>query len=113
MRIVKCGGKSDGGSWNPATRPASSHPPRRNLMPCRHLLAIALLIAATCVNAAAQEVGVKDPALTYVGRFDFSQAGEARAAWPGTSVKLRFSGTGVSATLRALDQDWVQVVVDG
>jgi lysophospholipase L1-like esterase len=81
-------------------------------VPRRHLLAIAVVLL-TAASAPGADVGVQDPAVTYVGRFDFSQAGVARASWPGTSVKLRFSGTGVSATLHTLESDWAQVVVDG
>jgi lysophospholipase L1-like esterase len=77
------------------------------------VLCLALALSAT---AAAQDgvlVAPTDPDIAYVGRFDLRDPHEARAAWPGTMVTLRFSGTGLSATLRTIENGWVQVVVDG
>jgi lysophospholipase L1-like esterase len=78
------------------------------------LAAVLALAAASAVDAAEPAlVGVQDPAITYVGRFDFSKPGEARASWPATSVSLRFKGAGVSATLGSNGKDRVLVVLDG
>lgn len=86
-------------------------------MPHRLALAAIALLAAAAVSAAEPALTVavapKDPALSYLGRFDFSDAAHARSAWPGTAVTLRFSGTAVGAKLHSTGADWVQVVVDG
>jgi lysophospholipase L1-like esterase len=61
-----------------------------------------------------------DPAIRYEGRFDLSNEGAARFAWPATSFSVRFTGTSLSLILDDTplpdgtpDTDWLAVSVDG
>lgn len=47
------------------------------------------------------------PALRFVGRFDTSDPAGPKAAWPGTRILARFSGTRLSVTLREHADDYM------
>lgn len=54
------------------------------------------------------------PALVrFVGRFDTSDPGGARFAWPGSTIVGRFKGTGISVRLKDDGKNFFQVLVDG
>jgi len=53
-----------------------------------------------------------DPRLLYTGRIDFSDPLAPILGWPGTSVRARFEGTRISAKLRSVGNNHVQVIVD-
>jgi hypothetical protein len=58
------------------------------------------------------------PAVRFIGRFDTSDPGGPKMAWPGTKVLARFDGTSASATLTQTNgfaggPSYFDVVVDG
>ena len=54
-----------------------------------------LLISSLYLSACSQPtiyITANDPAIKYTGRIDFSHPGEAKFAYPGTSIKFKFEG---------------------
>lgn len=49
----------------------------------------------------------------YVGRFNTTDAAGPRSAWSGTTIKANFSGTGISANLVSVGNNWYNVIIDG
>ena len=49
----------------------------------------------------------------YVGRFNTSDPAGPRSAWSGTTIKANFSGTGISANLVSVGNNWYNVIIDG
>ncbi|RCX14294.1 lysophospholipase L1-like esterase [Anaerobacterium chartisolvens] len=54
-----------------------------------------------------------EPGVLLVGRFDTSDPAGARSAWSGSSIKANFKGTGISATIRSMGDNWFNVIIDG
>ncbi|MBS7562971.1 electron transporter RnfD [Mucilaginibacter sp. Bleaf8] len=74
-----------------------------------------LLIIGTQVSSWAQSIQIKsnDSRIHYMGRIAM-QDSAAQLSWPGTSVKINFTGTGVKALLKDEgDQNFYNVIVDG
>jgi lysophospholipase L1-like esterase len=53
------------------------------------------------------------PGVLYVGRFNTSDPAGPRSAWSATTIKANFSGTGISANLVSVGDNWYNVVIDG
>jgi len=49
----------------------------------------------------------------YIGRFNTSDATGPRSAWSATTIKANFSGTGISANLVSVGDNWYNVAIDG
>lgn len=49
----------------------------------------------------------------YVGRFNTSDAAGPKSAWSATTIKANFTGTGISANLVSVGDNWYNVVIDG
>ena len=59
-------------------------------------------------------VPMDDPGLRYTGRWGFDDPGAPWAAWQGSSVLFRFTGTAAELTLDpGSDDEWFRVIVDG
>ena len=57
-------------------------------------------------------ISCRDKNITYEGRIAFT-TDAAELMWPGTSVKINFEGTGISARLRELDTaNYYNVIID-
>lgn len=84
----------------------------------RFLLVIFLLATATCKSQGRRVVQTmtiqsNDPRIHYMGRVDVKEDA-AMLSWSGTSVKINFEGTGVSAVLKdERGESTFNVVVDG
>ena len=72
---------------------------------------------STAQNATAQDLPIAitaaDARLRYVGRFDFSDAGGPKCAWPASTIEIRFDGTALNARLAGGDNVRWQIEVDG
>ena len=55
-------------------------------------------------------------AVRYTGRFDFSDAAAPRFGWPGSSISVRFKGTGISAAIRPVypmeTDTWLNIIIN-
>ena len=59
-------------------------------------------------------IAFNDPRIQYEGRIDYSDPEAATLCWSGTTVRFRFSGTGVSVSLKDYSgQNYFNVIVDG
>jgi lysophospholipase L1-like esterase len=76
---------------------------------------LSLLLAAGC--ASPQVVGPTDARIARVGRFDDRTPGASRFAWTGTTLRVRFDGTGLVARFVDAPSEGeanrVRVTVDG
>ena len=75
-----------------------------------------LISAAFAGDAAALPVHVTpdDPAIQLIGRFDKRDKAGPRCAWPGSSIRVKFTGTQANAVLKDTGgADWVEAIVDG
>lgn len=73
-----------------------------------------LFLSAFFLNAEAQKKLIKfnDPRITYEGRTIY-QAEAAVLSWPGASVKINFTGSGISAVLKDQDtSNYYQIILD-
>lgn len=63
----------------------------------------------------------KTPAIfkqaAFIGRFDFSDPSGPVFGWPGSHIKARFKGTGISVHMKLMNpadnQNWFNVIIDG
>ncbi|MCX7747289.1 MAG: GDSL-type esterase/lipase family protein [Clostridia bacterium] len=57
-----------------------------------------------------------EPAVRYIGRFDFSDPAGPKFAWTGSAIIAQFKGTSVSAKLKRVNpyqsENWLQVKID-
>ncbi|MVN23101.1 SGNH/GDSL hydrolase family protein [Mucilaginibacter arboris] len=73
-----------------------------------------LFLSTFFLYAKAQDklISFDDPRITYSGRTGF-KAGAAELYWPGASVKINFTGSGIAAVLKDQDtSNYYQVIVD-
>ena len=66
-------------------------------------------------GSASAELASLAPAATvrFVGRFDTTNPGAVRFAWPGSMILGRFKGTGISVKLKDDGKNFFQVIIDG
>ena len=76
----------------------------------RYAVVLFLLLASCSVQKSA--VHFKQAAIRYEGRIEYKEDA-AVLSWPGTSVKVNFNGTGISAVLKDRDTaNYYNVIVD-
>ncbi len=63
-------------------------------------LAGILLLFTTCTDISMKKIGVNDPDIQLQGRIDTEGDSVLKMFWPGSSVKIRFRGTQLSATIK-------------
>jgi carbohydrate esterase-like protein/GDSL-like lipase/acylhydrolase family protein len=84
-------------------------------MPEKYFIALifALIIIKPGCDAQSARIPFNDAHIRYMGRVAMKDSA-AQLAWPGTSVKMNFSGTGVSVLLRDEHGDnYYNVILDG
>ena len=78
---------------------------------------ILLLLCITMIFSVAHAFNVfpvdPDNDILYTGRWDHSTATKPWAYWIGSSIKAKFTGTSISATLSASNSDYIRVIIDG
>jgi hypothetical protein len=81
----------------------------------RLFLAISFLILTdiSCLAQKTQIISVSNKNIKYEGRINFKTADEAELYWSGTSIKINFDGTEVSAFLKDERlENWYNVIID-
>ena len=71
-----------------------------------------------CTNSYSQEtvtlIDAQNKHIQYEGRIGFNNPGIAEIYWPGSSVKIRFKGTGVKAILKEQRKgNYYNIIIDG
>ncbi len=82
-----------------------------------------ILLLCACImvmNVAAagelpEKIAPTDPNIALIGRFDLRDKEGPRCAWPGSSIRIKFSGTAANALLKSTADggDYVEAIVDG
>lgn len=49
----------------------------------------------------------------FIGRFDTSDPAGPKFAWSATTIKANFQGTGISAKMKSMGDNWFNVIIDG
>lgn len=72
-----------------------------------------LSVFFVCAKAQNKLIKFNDQRITYSGRTNF-KANAAELSWPGASVKINFTGTGIGAVLKDQDtSNYYNVILDG
>jgi endoglucanase len=74
--------------------------------------ALAALCASQSSFAQVADIRPSNPLLHFNGRFDWRNPEAPSASFPGSELVVRFSGTGLNATLSTSRWDQIQVIVD-
>ena len=90
------------------TRPESASAPKPSPLIAAASVGSAVTAAKEAVTQPAPVASVK-----LVGRFDTSEPGALRFAWPGSMIAARFKGTAVSVRLKDEGRNLFEVIVDG
>ncbi|PYG86888.1 lysophospholipase L1-like esterase [Ruminiclostridium sufflavum DSM 19573] len=53
------------------------------------------------------------PGVQYIGRFDTSDPEGPKFAWSASTIKANFTGTGISAKLKSIGDNYFNVIIDG
>jgi lysophospholipase L1-like esterase len=79
-----------------------------------YVITILLLIAASKTFAVDDSQWIKpgNPAINYVGRFDFSKDGQVSYDWPGTYIRCRFTGKSIGLKLEGNKDISYNVFID-
>ncbi len=83
------------------------------------MMSIALLVSTNLVQAQAPTITANDTKIQYSGRIDFVNPLQPTYIYPGVSIKAKFNGTGISATIydygtgTAQTTNYYKVFIDG
>jgi len=65
----------------------------------QQIITFALLVSSNLMWAQTPTIAANDTKIQYTGRIDFSNVNQPKYAYPGVSIKAKFNGTGISATI--------------
>ncbi len=82
------------------------------LYPVRLLTSLARLLFTICI--APVMAYTPDPHIRFLGRFDLEHHHAPAFSWPGSAIRVRFTGTSISVNFATtMDEDYFEVIVDG
>ncbi|RLD71563.1 MAG: hypothetical protein DRI98_04805 [Bacteroidetes bacterium] len=72
-----------------------------------------LLLLMVLTSSAAVRVSPSDPQVRYTGRWNFDNPSIPWVGWQGSSIMVKFEGTGISVEMGGTHTDQYRVIIDG
>jgi hypothetical protein len=79
----------------------------------RNIFCFMLLFTLWATASAMVEITPEDPAIRYTGRWNFEDPSSPWVGWQGSSIIVKFDGTGIHAEMGGTNNEQFRVIIDG